>query len=793
MSNDNKQNKICNCQFSNNKDIFKPNVNHSFCDKCGSVLIKSNNGKIYYTIKPKQKIKPAEYDPLEIIKAMKSKTEKDYPYLNNEYNMDDMNKYNKDEFLKTIHLYLKHRKNIIIVLQKMMKLLDYNDIIFYQSLFFIDFYLSKNITENMSEKAILYYLVGFFLCAAKLKETDIYEPNLDAFCCIKKKTYLTVEKIAYYEIECLKAIKYNIFSYSAYDWLSELISVGFVFDCEINKNNSVILINGHRHSLINTISRYALKMLLNITVKDVFIKYSPMYIAFSLMQLSREKYLDKNCINTKLFNKLINLYGVIFNDYRKCYKELKAEIDEKPIEGQRFSQILEPQKLDENINKNLKASDRIEKNNILEIDNIKKLPQDDINEMQNHCKMDKNVVLSNKMRSSNVILHLKDNLVNQKEENKEDKDSNKINNYINAKEENIIKNNIKEKENKRHSKFEKKSENKTEKDNKNENKNENEIKCENKIENKNIKTIENEIKNENKTENTEKKTENKSKDEEDDDKQKDENIIVYEENNEEKNNNIKLKLDLNDEANEETDDTNNNKVRNSFDLSHLKNKSHLFINCTNLHKSNDNLPKVNPGFNHNYNHTNHLINEFKSLDKSAKCSSSKEIANKFLKTNQKQLNPIKSKRTMSITDKKKYTINTSDKCFIETNGSNGFKPKEELDSMKKSLFFANQKTLANLDISTELKKTSTFAHRTSNYNLTVTDNNTNNNENENKKKVMCKSKDKPKNNLAGKETKAYIPNKRNQSSNQMKRRISKSTLDAKNTNINKNNIQWKNN
>ena len=591
---------------------------------------------------------------------------------------------------------------------------------------------------------------------------------------------------------CLKTIKYNIFSYSAYDWLSELITVGFVFDCEINKNNSVILINGHRHSLINTINRYALKMLLNITVKDIFIKYSPMYIAFSLMQISREKYLDKNCINTKLFNKLINLYGVIFNDYRKCYKEIKAEIEEKPIEGQKISQILEPQKLDENINKNLKTLDRIEKNNILEIDNIKKLPQDDINEMQNHCKMDKNVVLANKMKSSNAILHLKDTLVNQKEENKKDKDSNKINNYINAEEENIIKNNIKEKENKKQSKFEKKSENKTEKDNKNENKNENEIKSENKIENKNVKTIENEIKKENKTEKSENKTENKNKDEEDDDKQKDENIIVYEENNEEKNNNIELKLDLNDEANEETDDTNNNKVRNSFDLSHLKNKSHLFINCTNLHKSNDNLPKVNPAFNHNSNRVNNFINEFKSLDKNAKSSSSKDIANKFLKTNQKQkqLNPIKNKRTMSITDNKKYTINTNSKCFIEANGS---KPKEELDSMKKSLFFGNQKALANSEISTELKKTSTFAYRASNYSLAVTDNNTNNNENENKKKVMCKSKGKPNNNLAGKETKTYIPNKRNQSSNQMKRRISKSTLDAKKTNINKNNIQWKNN
>ena len=368
MLDDSKQNKTCNCQISINKEILKSNVNHSFCDKCGSVLIKNSSGKINYTVKPKQKIKPAEYDPIEIIKAMKNKTDKDYPYLNNEYYMDDINKYNKENFFKSIHLYLKQRKAIILVLQKMMKMFDFSDLIFYQCLFFIDFYLSKNITENMSEKEILYYVVGYFLCAAKLKESNIYEPNLDSFCCIKKKTYLTIEKITYYEVECLKTIKYNIFSYSAYDWLCELITVGFVFDCEINKNNSIILINGHRHSLINTISKYALKMLLNITVKDIFIKYSPMYIAFSLIQISREKYLDKNYINSKLFNKLINLYGVVFNDYRKCYKELKAEIEEKKqIEGKRFSEISEEQKFDDDMNKSLKASK--EKNN--EIESVK--------------------------------------------------------------------------------------------------------------------------------------------------------------------------------------------------------------------------------------------------------------------------------------------------------------------------------------------------------------------------------------------------------------------------------------
>ena len=66
---------------------------------------------------------------------------------------------------------------LILVLQKMMKIRNFTDLIFYQCLFYIDFYLSQNMTEDMSEKKILYYLFGYLLCSTKLKETDIYEPN----------------------------------------------------------------------------------------------------------------------------------------------------------------------------------------------------------------------------------------------------------------------------------------------------------------------------------------------------------------------------------------------------------------------------------------------------------------------------------------------------------------------------------------------------------------------------------------------------------------------------------------
>ena len=79
-----------------------------------------------------------------------------------------------------------------------------------------------------------------------------------------------MDKIAYYEVLCLKKINYNVFAYSAYDWVSQLNANGIVFNCELNNSNEVILIKGHRHSLLNTINKYTIKLLLNLTSKSLF-------------------------------------------------------------------------------------------------------------------------------------------------------------------------------------------------------------------------------------------------------------------------------------------------------------------------------------------------------------------------------------------------------------------------------------------------------------------------------------------------------------------------------------------
>ena len=323
-----RQSKICNCQISSNKDILKSGCNQSFCDKCGCILLKETEGNIFYTLKAKQNRFPCDLSPITIIKNMKKKTEEEYPFIYQEFNVNKADKYIKDKELKSINLYLKKRKMLLLKLQKLMKEFDYCDIIFYQCLFYLDTYLSHKTTEDFSDKKFLYYLIGYFICSAKFKETDIYEPSFDAFYDLSRGIYLSIDKIAYYEALCLKEINYNVFSYSAYDWASQLMANGIVFNCEIDKDNEIIIISGHRHLLINSINKYIIKMILNLTGKSIFFKYAPMYLAFSLIQISREKFLDKTTIKPKLFFNLVNAYGINPDDYKECYEEVVKEIKE---------------------------------------------------------------------------------------------------------------------------------------------------------------------------------------------------------------------------------------------------------------------------------------------------------------------------------------------------------------------------------------------------------------------------------------------------------------------------------
>ena len=318
---------------SKNNNIIKPcihinssniiNNSYIYCPQCGSISL-NNNKKFFFTLKPRTLENETEIDPVLIIKEMINTQKRNFPFLENDYNInleEDSDKIN--EIKEKILLYLSKRKLLLLYLQNITKMLNYSDLSFYHCLLETDLYLSKNITEEMTDEDLIYYLTGFFLNSSKFKETDIFEPELYIFCNNDLDYTLNVDQILYYEAKCLKIMGYNFCVFSTFDWISMFMGIGFIFEGEIDINNL---------DELNDINTYAFKLLVTITPKNIFFKYSPLYNAISIIKICREDKIDKNKINNSLFEKLLNLYNINFKDFEKCYNEIKSILDNDATE-----------------------------------------------------------------------------------------------------------------------------------------------------------------------------------------------------------------------------------------------------------------------------------------------------------------------------------------------------------------------------------------------------------------------------------------------------------------------------
>ena len=347
------------------------NIIYSYCEDCGNISIKHNNN-FYYTIKPKLKQKPAEVNPILITQIMKLNQEISYPNFYNIYNLDV--KDNISNIREKLSIYFAKRKLILLYLQNMTRSLKYTDLSFYHCLLLVDLYLSRNISEEMTEEELLYLLIGFFLVSSKLKETDIFEPELISFNNIDTNIIISFDKIKLYETKCLKFIDYKYFIYSAYDWINLFISNGYIFEDEIDNKD-----------YISEIHTYTYRLLIAITPKNIFIKYSTFHMALSLIQLTREDKIDGNKINEELFEKLLGLYDIKKKDYEDCYREIKAVINkEKNYNNKLNKSKLNPSRNETPIIKRLennkienKSSEKINKKiddlNLQSKSNIKKI------------------------------------------------------------------------------------------------------------------------------------------------------------------------------------------------------------------------------------------------------------------------------------------------------------------------------------------------------------------------------------------------------------------------------------
>ena len=229
------------------------------------------------------------------------------------------------------------------------------------------------------------------------------------------------------------------------------------------------------------------------------------------------------------------------------------------------------------------------------------------------------------------------------------------------------------------------------------------------------------------------------------------------------------KLDL-IENKEELIIPNKNKLKKNFTITHYNSEKHCNLNNFNNNKlnifnSNDDLPKINKHFDRSLSNSSNTKDSY---------SKDKKII--FLKSNYKSLNPVKVKKyiNIKITDKEKYLLNSNSKDDI--------KPKDELKTMKKSLFYDGsvnkyfmKTNFFEIMNKNGKKKLSNFIPKLSNENYIKEEINKFEINEEKKKsdKMFIRNKFKSNrkliNNLAGKETKLYIANKRNLSNQQLNR------------------------
>ena len=90
-----------------------------------------------------------------------------------------------------------------------------------------------------------------------------------------------------------------------------------------------------------------------------------MYLAFSIIQLTKEKYFHNNMIKPDLFHKLINLYGIDYSDFENCYEELKSEINLDNNENSKENKNNEENKISHKTSKDIKrfSADKIHNHN----------------------------------------------------------------------------------------------------------------------------------------------------------------------------------------------------------------------------------------------------------------------------------------------------------------------------------------------------------------------------------------------------------------------------------------------
>ena len=90
------------------KKIIQTNNNcYIYCSECGSISINHDN-KSFFTLKPKAMENEIEIDPVQVVKEMKKNQKKNFPFLENDFNINQEETPSKIEKIKENIIFTKY-------------------------------------------------------------------------------------------------------------------------------------------------------------------------------------------------------------------------------------------------------------------------------------------------------------------------------------------------------------------------------------------------------------------------------------------------------------------------------------------------------------------------------------------------------------------------------------------------------------------------------------------------------------------------------------------------------------
>ena len=342
---------------------------------------------------------------------------------------------------ENINIYFNIRNSIMSICYNFNKILELHENSLYSSIMFID-NIIKTYDKKLNEKKI--FLICLICCFYSLKFVEDDAPEMDIIELNEfSENYYDKNEYLYYEVLCLKILKYNLNFPTLFDYINVINLIGIYFYDEnnffIDKNNFNLLIKN---------------LMKKIFFSDLSFLYEHNLLAFCIFELVRNKY---NLNNPEKIKKFKNKFGINDEDkYNKCKNDIinYIKLDKKfKTFSEEKNLVLKFKDLENNINNNNinKKTKTLENEKLNDINNINNninnISNNNSNNNSNNIKIINELNLSIKSPKND-----KKNDINNKYNNETINNKNKyniINNltlkYLNSNSNKIFNNDIKNK------------------------------------------------------------------------------------------------------------------------------------------------------------------------------------------------------------------------------------------------------------------------------------------------------------------------------------------------------------